>query len=227
MIKNRIELISIHIPKTAGTSFRNTLKSVYGENHVKRLDINLISQSLKLEEKAFSDQALSRQVKVIHGHFSYADLTQKLALKPKTPVITWFRDPVERVISNYFYLSKRLEEELEEERKGLNILSKMKKSLLEYAYLEVNRNRISKFMQGLALGDCAFIGICEFYEEDLASLAYLMKWKSYSNFYHNVTGNKPIVSEVEREAIRSWNQADVQLYEEAIRLRKLRIELQN
>jgi hypothetical protein len=223
---NRLQLISIHIPKTAGTSFRNTLKGVYGEHAVKRLDIDLIHQQLKVEQETFTEKKLPRGTKVIHGHFSYALLSQQLEISPKTPVITWLRDPVERVISNYHYLAKRLAAELNEEGKGLNILSKMQKTLLEYAYSELNRNRISKFMEGMSLSDCAFVGITECYQQDLASLSQLLNWKSYPNFHHNATGQRPVVSEMEREVIRSWNQADMALYEEALSLRQARIKAQ-
>ena len=36
-----------------------------------------------------------------------------------------------------------------EEKKGLNILSKMRRSLLEYAQDERNCNRMSKFLKGI------------------------------------------------------------------------------
>ncbi len=221
-IKHHLQLISLHIPKTAGTSFRNTLKAVYGEEQVIRLDIDLIHHQLRIEQQPFDQPKLPRKVKVVHGHFSPALLRQKLALSPKTPMITWLRHPVDRVISNYFYLAKRLKEELNEEGKGLNILSKMQKTLLEYAYAELNRNRMSKFLTGITLEECLFVGISEHYESDLEYLSRLLKWKSYSTFHHNATGGSLVVSEVERAAIRAWNAEDVNLYEHALRLRERR-----
>jgi hypothetical protein len=67
----RLELISIHIPKTAGTSFRNTLKTVYGEDHVARLDIELYDKHIRLNELDYFESSLPNHLKVIHGHFSY------------------------------------------------------------------------------------------------------------------------------------------------------------
>ena len=55
-IKNKVELVSLHIPKTCGTSFRNTLKAVYGIKSVKRLDIN--NNLLKIDEKIYVKSSL-------------------------------------------------------------------------------------------------------------------------------------------------------------------------
>ena len=140
-------------------------------------------------------------------------------------MITWLRDPVERVISNYFYLEKRLKEELEEERKGLNILSKMQRSLMEYAGAEINRNRISKFLNGAKIKDFTFVGIQEHYGEDLKTLAKILGWKEFQELHHNQTGKtKRQISEEERAEIARLNPLDMTLYQEAMELRQEGIE---
>ncbi|WP_421947534.1 hypothetical protein [Phaeodactylibacter xiamenensis] len=40
-IGNQLELLSFHIPKSAGTSFRNMLRDVYGAEAVLRFDTPL------------------------------------------------------------------------------------------------------------------------------------------------------------------------------------------
>ncbi len=220
-IKNNIQLVSIHIPKTAGTSFRNTLKEVYGEQAVKRLDIG--PKKFHLEQELFQAKKLAKEIEVVHGHMYYNLLYDKFKISPEVPIITWLRDPVERVISNYKYLSKRLAEELDEEGKGLNILAKMQRTLMEYAQDEMNRNRMSKFLEGLEPEDLFFIGISDFYSEDLKELADLLGWKKVEEHRLNVTGKRvDDVSEKDRAAIRALNNLDVEWYEKAIRLRKQR-----
>ncbi|MCB9274871.1 MAG: sulfotransferase family 2 domain-containing protein [Lewinellaceae bacterium] len=213
-----LELISIHIPKTAGTSFRNTLRGVYGPQHVVRLDIGLVRQEVRVEEELYGDPILPPYARVIHGHFSYPLLQKNFRVAEDIPVITWLRDPVERVISNYFYLAKRLAEELQEEKKGLNILKKMQRSLLEYANFEPSQNRMSKFLEGLELDDLFFVGIQEDYNNSLDRLAGLLGWQDYPVFHHNQTGSgyDGLVSLPEREQIRAWNSRDVALYEKAL-----------
>ncbi|MEM1319710.1 MAG: sulfotransferase family 2 domain-containing protein [Bacteroidota bacterium] len=222
-IRNRIELVSVHIPKTAGTSFRNTLKAVYGEDLVVRLDIDLQQEQLRINEQPFTAAKLDKKIKVVHGHFSPQLLHQRFKIAPKTPVITWLRDPVERVISNYFYLEKRLKEELQEEAKGLNILSKMQRSLIEYAQGEINRNRMSKFLAGIELEALFFVGIQEHYSTDLKALADLLQWPQVIEHQHNITGrSNKNVSPEEQEAIAQLNQKDVLLYQKALQLRAQR-----
>jgi hypothetical protein len=214
---NSLELISIHIPKTAGTSFRNTLKKVYGNKKVIRLDIELDKPRLKINEQLYSKRQLPKGIKAIHGHFSYPLLLEHFDdISKEIPIITWLRDPVERVISNYFYLSKRLKEELKEEEKGLNILPKMQRSLLEYAADELNQNRMAKHLEGLKLEDFLFIGLVEEYEKGLEQLGQLMGWERTPKFEYNKTGkNYADIPETTRAQIKRWNTADVALYEHA------------
>ncbi|MBU2649754.1 MAG: sulfotransferase family protein [Bacteroidetes bacterium] len=221
-IRNKLELISIHIPKTAGTSFRNFLKHVYGEQNAVRLDINITTKKIDIENQAFEEKKLPGNIRVIHGHFYYRDLVEQIRIEEGTPMVTWLREPAERVISNYFYLAKRLKEELQEESKGLNILSKMQKSLIEYARNEISRNRMSKFLEGANLEKFFFTGIYEHYNEDMQDFAQLLGIKDFEIFQHNITGRKEEVDTGILEEIRSLNADDYELYNFALEIRKKR-----
>lgn len=221
----RIELISLHIPKTAGTSFRNILKRVYGEKAVVRVDIPLPSERAPNETKVSGPGTVLEGTRVLHGHFRYGDLVARYGLDTAIPVITWVRDPVERVISNYFYLQKILRGIVQEEKKNVNILNKMEKTLLEYARADIARNRIAKFLEGKPLGDFLFVGVQEYFSEDLADLAHLLGWKKLQEFRHNDSEDQKVfVDEAVRGEIRQLNERDTVLYEEALSLRKARRE---
>lgn len=217
--RHQLQLVSVHIPKTAGTSFRNTLREVYGADKVVRLDITLEHEKIRLDEQEWAGPRLPKKVAVAHGHFSPA-LFEKYFRETEANFITWLRHPVERVLSNYYYLVKRLEEELQEEQKGLNILSKLQRSLEEYASAPLNQNRISKFLAGRQLEDFAFVGIQEHYEQDLQRLAKRLNWPNAPHFKHNVTGKRYDVSAELRERIADYNQEDMQLYEQGLALRE-------
>jgi len=211
-----VELVSIHIPKTAGTSFIHSLKKQYGNQKVARLDINKnrININKILLDKAYVYKSPS----VIHGHFTLELLQNHINIPVNIPIITWLRDPVERVISNYYYLYKRLDEELNEEKKGLNILSKMRRSLLEYAHDEKNQNRMSKFLEGVEIEEFFFIGIVENYNQDIKILGQKLNWSNLEIVQHNKTGKsyKSKVDEKTKEIIRSLNQKDQTLYDQVL-----------
>jgi len=223
--KNRIGLISIHIPKTAGTSFRNILKDAYGAENVVRLDILKGASKVLIDNIEFKSRKLSSRIKVVHGHFNYIDLSEKFDLKDETPIITWLRNPIERVVSNYYYLSKRLKEELDEEGKGLNILAKMQKSLIEYARLEMNQNRMSKFLNGISLEEMKFVGIQEHFNEDLEYFGKLFGIENIKPLEHNITGKKHNVNDEIIREIAELNSLDMDIYKMGLELRNKRIKI--
>lgn len=214
------ELISLHIPKTAGTSFRNILKLMYGEDQVVRFDIRM-GGLVFLNEEPYLENYLPA-AKVIHGHFSYENLNAGFKIPENCPIITWLRDPVQRVVSNYYYLEKRLIDILQEEKNQLHILGKMQRSLIEYARADINRNRMSQFLAGIELKDLAFIGIQEQFAADLPMLAARLNWSYVPEvIYDNITSENEmrVLPEAIIEEIRTLNAEDVRLFAEAQSIR--------
>lgn len=218
-----IELLSLHIPKTAGTSFHRTLQSVYGEERVVRFE--LIKGEPFLNSSPYDGAGLPKAARVIHGHFTMESIRANFDIK-EVPIITWVRNPVDRVISNYYYLAQRLNEIVDEDRNHWHILEKMQKSLHEFAQAEVNRNRMSKFLEGLELRDLFFVGIVENYNQDLEWLAKKLKWTNYQSETDNVSGSKGrFVAETLRSEIEALNQRDMELYKTALQLSEKRSQL--
>lgn len=217
--KYKLELISLHIPKTAGTSFRNILKEVYGEKGVVRFDINN-KRVVRLNQEVYTNKNLPA-AKVIHGHFAYKDIKSLFDIPTDIQKITWLRNPVERVISNYFYLESRLKTLLNEEQNNLNILSKMQRSLLEYASDDINRNRQSGFLSGISLEEFDFVGIQEDFENDLVEISKVLNWEKLPNVLHqNKTPLKKNTVDFEtKKEIERLNQDDMELYKKALKLR--------
>lgn len=219
-----IELISLHIPKTAGTSFRNVLKQTYGKRSVVRLDIDHADQ-IRVNEKVYTKNTLPKKIKVIHGHFTYEKLIQHFNFSEKTPIITWLRDPVDRVISNYFFLYKIIQNKLNEDDSYDNLSPRMLKTIEEFASYEENRNVMSKFLNGADLNKFTFIGNQNNFKSDLQDLATILNWKEAPYFEHNITGKskKEISSEI-KSFIAEMNSEDVKLVEE-VKLLKLKKEI--
>lgn len=217
-INHPLSLVSLHIPKTAGTSFRQVLQSVYGDQLCK---VDIRNDQLFINNKLFVGDKLPSATNVIHGHFYYQQLSKAIALPADIRVVTWLRDPVERVISNYYYLSRRLAEELQEEQKGLNIRMKMQRSLLEFAASPFARNRMSKFLAGVTLEELFFVGIVEEYAADMARLRDRLRWPPVEIAIENSTGAARLEVDADTRAkIAALNTEDIALYEHALALRK-------
>jgi len=101
-----LPLISIHIPKCAGTSFQSCLKTWFGRNlrlHYFSERRNASPKKHPLHKGIFTKKPISRLC--IHGHFNNA---RNIGVRDYYPeanqMITFIRDPFEVHLSNYFHL---------------------------------------------------------------------------------------------------------------------------
>ncbi len=211
-----LELISLHIPKTAGKSFDAMLRRIYGDEHVlwiKPLDVDWVLRGLAADGP-------ERMPRVVGGHFTFRQ-AGIIHRQVHAPVVAWLRDPVERVISNYFYFIMRI-------RDGYNPRNahRWDEKLLEYASKPETRNLMSKFLDGVDLRDLFYFGLTEHFVDDLAELAGMLGWPKPEMVHVNSSGGlraqfTPVPPE-NREQILKWNRHDVALYKEALGLRELR-----
>ena len=213
-----IELISLHIPKTAGTSFRTILEEFYGRRSVVRFDIYK-SGEVYLKDKPIKGNSLGRRTRVLHGHFSFQDLTSKVDYDPAIPVVTWLRHPIQRTLSNYYFLNKIIAERLKE-RPEENLMKRMGRSLMEFVAQEENQNIMSRFLEGADLEQFKFVGIQDDFEEELVRFEKTMGWNGVANRVHNATNtNREDLTQEERDFILEANSKDMKLYQEALRIR--------
>ena len=212
-------IISVHLPRTAGTSFGKVLTTHFRSRLLRDysdLPINTpqsernraaLQASLRNEESDFPD------VECIHGHFlpiKYLLLVHKRRVK----FVTWMRNPVERVISNYYYWKKTytprstplhrrvVEEEWSIERFCLGP--------------EV-RNLYWQILWGFPLDYFDFIGITEFYEDDIAYFGqhYLGAYTKAKRL--NVRTNSAYqIDRSFRNEIEEFHDRDMDLYRKAL-----------
>jgi hypothetical protein len=214
-----IELISIHIPKTAGRSFLSILNSVYGDKHVSHYETNFYPDKSTPEILQFKSQ-LKEEIKVIHGHFHYKEI-QDIHKTNSSKVITWLRNPVERVISNYSFFIKRTHASADQEMQR-----RKNETLLEYARLENSKNRMVKFMDGLNVQDFYFIGLMENFDKDMEVLSEMLHWNKITipriNDNSEFKTQLPQVTREEKKIIENLNKEDIQLYKRVLEIHKNR-----
>ena len=148
-------ILSLHFPRSAGTSFRLYLESVFGD-------------SLFLNYGAFnsptSDPAVIPQgTRCIHGHFRGHVFDE---LYPDATKITWIRHPIERTLSNYFFFKNGPEvvhpfsKPVRSGEMSLRDFCMHPRMLAEFEY----------YFRDRALGDFDWVGIVEEPERSMKSL---------------------------------------------------------
>jgi hypothetical protein len=207
--KKSVELISIHIPKTAGTSLKNILQSQYSDA-VEFLYHDNLGKN-KLLKKGLPIKLNHRGVRCLHGHFP-----AKLNLKefyPNAKIITWMRDPVERMISTYNYYKtlplhhNKVHAKFITENWDIIDLSK------------ILRDETQSYLNEFKLEDFDFIGFTEYQQKSLVSLSKMMNWNEIDiTMFSNVSPKMATFNFETREKLKEILKEEIVLYERAQKL---------
>lgn len=160
-------LISVHIPKTAGTAFREILAARFGE----RLLLDYTDRPLapgfrwrRLKQRLNPPDGrtgIETAYDCVHGHF-VADKYD--ALDKPVRRIAWLRDPVQRTISHYQYWKRVPDLRNPDCRR----LIEQNLSIEDFAALPRMRNVMTRFFGGKKPQDFFFLGTVETMAESLA-----------------------------------------------------------
>ncbi|MDP5293841.1 hypothetical protein Q9290_16345 [Oceanimonas sp. CHS3-5] len=223
-----MKLISLHLPKTAGSSFRTTLEEVFGERLLCDYGDRSISKPRLQRHKEVlasaldvAEQGLSNY-DCVHGHFLPLKYLSLADSEPCT-FITWMRHPVERLISHYHFWQQTYDPELAAPHHKKVIEEKW--SLEQFCLSKQFRNIYSQYLWGFPLENFAFVGITEHYNDDLSYLSEYFLKQRLNKHRMNVTagssarqGLPPVI----QLAVERFHAADMQLYERALKMRKSR-----
>lgn len=131
-----VMILSVHIPKCAGSSFEGALRSRF---RVLR-DLTAPRDTMDYEGAMLE---VPKNIQLVHGHFP---ATKYLNRFPDADIITWVRDPWERFVSHVNY-------EIQEDGKPVNWRKKL--------YDRYKINFINMFFDGVPIERFKFIGIVE------------------------------------------------------------------
>jgi len=215
------------MPKTAGTACLNLFERVYRDRLLRDYDDKVLSNSIFSQRKHAVGSMTRNLVRsssymdfdCIHGHF----MPLKYRFLPTTDTfyMTWLRHPVQRLISHYHYwfrqpLDERggaLRQRVVGERWSLN----------RFCMSEELRDIYTRILWGFPLKKFNFIGVTEFFEEDLRCFTKAMFGSSLEIEVANLNPERredlySIDQDLQRE-IEIFHKRDMVLYNEALELR--------
>lgn len=202
-------LVFVHIPKTAGTSFRNALENKLGNVKV-AMDYGLqyegTSQCVKNYFKhgdayEFYQQFTEKEYEVLSGHFNVG---KYINLFSAQSTVTFLRDPVKRVISEYSHFKRHFD---------------YQGSLEDFYTWDRNRNFQSRKIGNIPRQALGLVGLTERYDESLELVEDRFGIKlpfAKANIDPTGLAEKLSVTEEELSKIREENTLDVELYDSVV-----------
>ena len=211
---SQIELIFLHLPKTGGSSVLQALNQVYGTEAVQHFErdecMALIQKGKRIADVLFST------TKVIHGHFLFSEI-EDLVERDDPKLVTFMRQPNERLISNYHWWKHTIEE-----NPNHPVHYRRNETLEMYSSRVETQNKMSRFLMGAQLDQFFFIGFLERFERDIRELANRLNWPEVQ-IAHEKKRSEDKKSDADVEGrlmyeIEMRNQKDWELYRSAQKL---------
>jgi hypothetical protein len=214
----------LHIPKTAGSSFRAELAAMFRPNynvHAYDGSDDPFPVRRRRAVQAFIEAARTTPFRFASGHVPLELMEPIRHSSPPPKIFTMLRDPVSRVISDFRYQSTREHPDHQAFRARYPTI---------YAYLDAPGER-DKMMRFLAprqratvtetvdhvLDTFAFIGSMETYDASFAVMMDLLDADRTPSAYLRRTASEDAIdvkrTDALEEHIRTSNAADVALYD--------------
>lgn len=205
-----IELLSVHLPKTAGVSFSRTLENIYTKS-LKKVYAPKLIQAINQG----TSPSLPKKARCVHGHFGL--LPHTLDWFPNAKLICWLRNPIDRVVSHYnYWLSYPAHGNSVHDR-----FLKEQPSLLAFAQNAIyipTVNAYQSFLGDFTPNQFCFVGRTESFKDDLYKLASLMGWSKENLVFNreNVAHKENQISQEEKEALGLLLKDEIALYKSFI-----------
>ncbi|NYT36450.1 hypothetical protein ERD78_06155 [Allopusillimonas soli] len=219
MIEPRI-LYFVHVPKTAGTSFRVAAEKAYGSESI-ACDYGLQSGKTHVDIKglacnndlfALLSKFQNSKIRMIAGH---VPVSKYLPIIPAENIITFVRHPLSQIISHF------------EHHRRHN--KKFNKNFFDYIKSPEANNFQSRLLAGIPLETIGLLGVTERYSESLA----VLNRKFGTDFLEYYENKKPLEKNLNLcldndiiQAILDANKEDIRLLKRANELLDIRLEME-
>ena len=208
-------LISLHMPKTAGTSFALALHAHFGARLLEDY-ADLPMQHGRMQRRgrallaARNRPACLRGIDCVHGHF----LPLKYVLFAGRPlqVVTWMRDPVDRLWSHYRFWQRQPDPDPLVEP----LRARMRSEAWPFERFALGpelRDVYCEYLWGFDPGRLAFVGFTESYLSDLARFSSRFLGGVALPARHALAGdeNDATPGPALRQRIERWHRRDMAL----------------
>jgi len=213
-------IISIHIPKTAGSSLREMLQIEFGARLM--LDYGdwagfdspeaIAHRAARTSKMRRRRDRLLASYDIIHGHFvadKYADLFSA------TDFVALFRDPCQQAVSNYFYLQQNPQIR----HPAVKAFHDAKMTLHDYLRWNATGNPQTRLLGSVSIDMLAMVGLTEEFSRSIALFNATFGRRLTNPVFVNVNpawrgGGYEIDADV-RKMVETHREADVALYRRA------------
>jgi len=222
-------IVFLHIPKTGGSTVSNIIKRNFEEDECYICGSRGESQYQSNLNFISLDENQKRKYKFIAGH---VELILLQSLPQEHFSFTFLRNPVDRMISMYYYILANEKHHLHE------IVSKNRLSIKEFMaaklWHELDNGmvrRLSGVRDLIPYGQCdsqllesakfnllnniSFFGFLERFDESIFMLSKIVGLKDILYTKKNVTKKKPKRKDIDKDsidAIVEYNKLDIELY---------------
>lgn len=219
---NRVEAVFLHIPKTAGTSFRHALAKGFGGGAV--------SEPFVASRMDQAEAEALHPFRLVAGHISITDARRWF---PGAALVTVVRDPVQRCLS-WYYFARGIQDShrpdvvaarthdvasffaLDDETLFQNIFNRQVRQLGDHVLnADVDLGSALRVARQ-TLDECAWVGRQETLRSDMAGLSSVFPEMDGSSPGHlNATTDRPGLADIPAsvvERIIENNRYDLELY---------------
>jgi hypothetical protein len=219
-------IIFLHIPKAAGTTLNRIMERQFEPTAIFTIDGSRTQESI--EEFKKLPKAQREKIRVLRGHMHFG-LHEHLP-QPST-YITILRDPVDRTISNYYFVLRNPNHRLHYEVKSRHMTLKDYVSSRVNPQLDNGQTRLLSGVEGRAFGECStemleiakknleeffsIVGLVERFDETLILLKRAFGWRIPFYIKENITRSRPIKGDILKltlNLIEEYNELDIDLY---------------
>ena len=214
-------LVSIHIPKTAGTTFGALLKNEFGPrllldygDLVGYTDPEAIALRAHRKAEVWSKRGdILANFDCIHGHFS-ADKYRGFA--PEVSFIAFFRHPYQQALSNYYFLLRNPQIE----HPAVKLFHEQQMTIQTFLSSKHSGNIQTDLLGNLPLDELAVIGITEQFGRSVALFNAIYARKLEAELRSNTNPGRaaeeyPVDPEI-MELVKRFREQDIDLYQHAL-----------